>query len=477
MNLFMRQFTDQKMHNMTFCYDDEGKPPTWRRLAILNQWKTNRAASQTYSRILDANEIEWLKVTHMRTAGMERASAQGGLNAEQIATLSKHRAERIFEAYLTELMPSVLQVMAGLRQNDPYVVPRTEVELPFDPQVCLRLVFPQIDHWRMQLSLHNGDQHQSAHNFLYGTLPFLAKVLFQDFPYWFALNPEHEFCRMFRSKMPANFEVAGWAQNCTRQATQILNARDAQSVQNLNDGARAAFDQLARNLVQLHHKHESRLSRMEEKLEKIADEVRALSQQRHQELQQLQNQNQVVQIVVQQQGQQAFALPQQLQQQEQPVHILQQQQPHLQQPLQQEQLERANPNAQPAQRQQEQAVLQRVPVIPAIPSKLPETFRVLLIEHRDLQLQRYLNRGTKSHWPLRIRNAYSKRMYLFKKLEARAKNPQFRPQVPMANFNLRLDEAAHAVDQEMRQHGLSMDKKMKEWKESNTPRRNRNHNA
>ena len=194
MNLFMRQFTDQKMHNMTFCYDDEGKPPTWRRLAILNQWKTNRAASQTYSRILDANEIEWLKVTHMRTAGMERASAQGGLNAEQIATLSKHRAEQIFEAYLTELMPSVLQVMAGLRQNDPYVVPRTEVELPFDPQVCLRLVFPQIDHWRMQLSLHNGDRHQLAHNFLYGTLPFLAKVLFQDFPYWFALNPEHEFC-------------------------------------------------------------------------------------------------------------------------------------------------------------------------------------------------------------------------------------------------------------------------------------------
>jgi len=35
----------------------------------------------------------------------------------------KHRAEWTFEAYLTELMPSVLQVMAGLRKNDPYVVP------------------------------------------------------------------------------------------------------------------------------------------------------------------------------------------------------------------------------------------------------------------------------------------------------------------------------------------------------------------
>jgi len=70
-----------------------------------------------------ANEIEWLKATHMRMAGMECASAQGGLNTEQIATLLKHRAEQIFEAYLTELMPLVLQVMAGLWQNDPYVVP------------------------------------------------------------------------------------------------------------------------------------------------------------------------------------------------------------------------------------------------------------------------------------------------------------------------------------------------------------------
>jgi len=63
------------------------------RLAILKQWKTNWAASQTYSHISDENEIEWLKVTHMQTASMECASAQGGLNAEQIATLSKHRAE------------------------------------------------------------------------------------------------------------------------------------------------------------------------------------------------------------------------------------------------------------------------------------------------------------------------------------------------------------------------------------------------
>jgi len=35
MNLFMHQFTDQKLHNMTFFYDDEGKPPTWRKASHL----------------------------------------------------------------------------------------------------------------------------------------------------------------------------------------------------------------------------------------------------------------------------------------------------------------------------------------------------------------------------------------------------------------------------------------------------------
>jgi len=55
------------------------------------------------------------------------------------------------------------------------------------------------------------------------------------------------------------------------------------------------------------------------------------------------------------------------------------------------------------------------------------------------------------------------------KTQTRAKNPQFQPQIPMADTNLHLKEAAHAVDQEMHQHSLSMDRKMKEWKETNKP--------
>jgi len=85
LNLLVQQFTDQKMCNMTFHYNDEGNPPTWRRLPLLSQWNTDQAATQTYRFILDANKIEWLKVIHMRMAIMECASALGGLNAEYIA--------------------------------------------------------------------------------------------------------------------------------------------------------------------------------------------------------------------------------------------------------------------------------------------------------------------------------------------------------------------------------------------------------
>ena len=93
-------------------------------------------------------DINWKKVTHLRSHGIELGS-RAGLNAEQIATLSKHKTERIFEAYLTELYPPVLRVMAGFRVNgDPYCVPRTEDPPSLDNTTAKRLLFPKIELWR-----------------------------------------------------------------------------------------------------------------------------------------------------------------------------------------------------------------------------------------------------------------------------------------------------------------------------------------
>jgi hypothetical protein len=481
MSLFVRQFTDEKMRTMTFRYDDEGNRPTWRKVKLV-QWASDRSAYQTYSRILQANDIQWCKVTHMRTAGMERASAEGGLDAEQIATMSKHRAERIFEAYLTELMPAVLKVMAGLRQNDPYVVPRTEVELPFAPDVCTKLLFPKIDDWRVDISRHDGDKHTSAANFLNKTLPYFAKVLFQDFPYWFALNPQHEFCRMFRSRMPADFDVFTWARSATQRARQILDVRDGQHVQNLNVGARAAFDQLTRHLTEFQTRHERRMENMENRLEQFNNRLGQFDNR----LGGIENGVQfLVQHFLRNQGRQE-------QRQQQAVQII------LQQPGgAATQVNRVRVGATGAQQvgvvaaaahgaqnavvaaaaaqgaQNAPAVLQRDPVIPAIPTKLPKTFTQLLLEHRTLHLNRYESRGKKSDWPSRVRIAYSKRLYLYGKLKTRAANTLFRPAIPMNQLEVRLDEAAKAIDTEMARNGRTVDSMLKEWKASDALVRSR----
>jgi hypothetical protein len=86
--------------------------------------------------------ITWKKVTHLRSHGIELRS-RAGFNAKEIVTVSKHKTERIFEAYLTELYPPVLSVMSGFRvAADPYVVPRTENPLPLKDEPATRAVLP-----------------------------------------------------------------------------------------------------------------------------------------------------------------------------------------------------------------------------------------------------------------------------------------------------------------------------------------------
>jgi hypothetical protein len=117
-------------------------------------------------------------VTHLQSHGIELRS-RAGLNAKEIATLSKHETERIFEAYLMELYPPVLSVMAGFCvAGNLYVVPRTEDPLPLTDKTATRAVFPKTELWRAQQAGPNGeDKHEAARNFLHATLPFLARVL------------------------------------------------------------------------------------------------------------------------------------------------------------------------------------------------------------------------------------------------------------------------------------------------------------
>ena len=130
---------------------------------------------------------------------MEQASSRG-LSADELATMSKHRGERLFDAYLTELFPEVMLVMSGHARGEPYFVPCTEIkDFPYPLEECIRRLFPRYDTWVEQQRSQNGDKHESANNFLYVLIPFVSTVIMQDAPYWLKKFPRHPFSRFCRT--------------------------------------------------------------------------------------------------------------------------------------------------------------------------------------------------------------------------------------------------------------------------------------
>ena len=141
---FSRYHCDETL-NFNAARNDTERPD-WQEKPLIT-WKSLSNARDAYNNIYAACNIHWAKVTHMRTAGMEYASSQGEHGADQLATLSKHRAERIFEAYLTELFPPLLKTMAGFSPSDNYFLPRSEVPLPYKDDEVVHLVFPRYKKW------------------------------------------------------------------------------------------------------------------------------------------------------------------------------------------------------------------------------------------------------------------------------------------------------------------------------------------
>ena len=81
------------------------KPSWWKAKLSFRQWKDTRVASVAYCHLLEACGISWGKVVHMMAAGIEHASAMGGLDAAAVGTLSKHQKLNLDRVYMTELFP------------------------------------------------------------------------------------------------------------------------------------------------------------------------------------------------------------------------------------------------------------------------------------------------------------------------------------------------------------------------------------
>ena len=75
------------------------------------EWKNNdsgkRECHKAYSTIMEQLGIHWSKVTHLCSSGMGHTSKEG-FNVDQLATMSKHRGEQIFDSYMTELFPDMM---------------------------------------------------------------------------------------------------------------------------------------------------------------------------------------------------------------------------------------------------------------------------------------------------------------------------------------------------------------------------------
>lgn len=123
--------------------------PSWQKLKVIQKWRTQKQCEQVYKEVMAQCEINWKKVTHLWSHDIWLGS-RAGLNAEErISTLSKHKTERFLEAYLTELYPPVLSVMAGFHvDGDPHCIPRTEDPPPLEDTTAKRLVFPKRELWR-----------------------------------------------------------------------------------------------------------------------------------------------------------------------------------------------------------------------------------------------------------------------------------------------------------------------------------------
>jgi hypothetical protein len=452
-SLFLRQYYDDKVRKMTFEYgvDRATDMPTWRKVKVIQKWRSQKQCQQVYTEVMERCGINWKKVTHLRSHGIELGSV-AGLNAEEIATLSKHKTERIFEAYLTELYPPVLGVMAGFRHaGDPYCVPRTEDPHPFDEVTATEVVFPRIGTWRAQQAGPNGDKHESARNFLYETLPFLARVLLQDAPRWMASYPNSFFSSAFRCKMTPAYNL--WAAGFAEREDQILNVRATEHRDHMNDATRDSYERMGRALQNTNVRVQAHQIAVEAIPNQVAELVmRALTAQR--EMFRVDFMNWMADRPLQA----AAQAPAQAQVPRTPA-----QQPA---PVQAQQ-------AQIIRRQGEATVaaalgaivpqanpldnLQNRGIEPLIPQNMPETMGQLLEEHLMEDLNQYRGRGATSNWAVRgKRHAYGKRQYLFEKIDARAKNPLFRPTLLPVNPNLATRRAESAAQFDLQMKGLGL---------------------
>jgi hypothetical protein len=119
MNMMCRLHSDADLHFFKYMNGPKKGTSDWMKEPLIRGWNNDNAAQKAYNTVLNRVGVSWGKVTHLRKAGMEYASARGELREKDIASMSKHQTDKIGKVYFTELFGPLLRVMSGHPKGDP----------------------------------------------------------------------------------------------------------------------------------------------------------------------------------------------------------------------------------------------------------------------------------------------------------------------------------------------------------------------
>jgi hypothetical protein len=77
--------------------NDPNAQPPWQEKTIIDGWESEWALHQAFKQMLDALDMQWSKVTHLKTLAIETAS-QHGLNCAEINSMSKMSSAHLMTA-------------------------------------------------------------------------------------------------------------------------------------------------------------------------------------------------------------------------------------------------------------------------------------------------------------------------------------------------------------------------------------------
>jgi Centromere DNA-binding protein complex CBF3 subunit, domain 2 len=376
--------------------------PSWQNIKIISGWSSTKAVDRAYQAVYKACGVGWKKSTHLRTLGIEHASAAGCQN-DELGTMSKHLIDKI-DRYTTELYPPLLKVMARFAKDEDYWVPRLFLEPPsnvnFTEHDLLKCLWPKIDDWRAQQEGSNGDgagNECAAFNFLWKVLPYFAQVIFQDGIYWLRDFPDNPATRLLIDVMPDWYEE--WAVEARDKVEEMIKHREESKVTDLNTAVQAAFSALSNKMDAMDAGQEQ----MNAKIDALASELRL--------------QIAGLRLGVAQQDEPSSVVGQQVArgaQQDKPssfATVVDAVAPLRVSLSPVTMVSTTDSTLHPA--------VQLPP--PVFPKDMPKSMEALLQEHRIYKLDAWAGPGVpKKHWPQGVEQGFSRRMFFYKRIHAQA---------------------------------------------------------